>query len=199
MENYAELMFTKAVADLQKAEGTHEKYKTAYQHRTQDELDEATIGFIESRNSFYIATVNSEGWPYIQHRGGPRGFVKVVGANTLACADYAGNRQFITMGNLDQEPKVSLFFMDYLNHVRLKLQGKARLLSAEDADPNLLELVKTADLETQRVLTVDVVALDWNCPKYIPTLFSEENVRTLLDRQDEQTRSVDQDNPQGRT
>ena len=127
MENYANLMFTKTVKELQSAEGTKEKFETFYPHRTQKTLSNNDIAFLKERDSFYIATVNADGWPYIQHRGGARGFVHVAGPTTLACADYTGNKQFISMGNLQTEPRVSLFFMDYMNHMSTPEQNCATL------------------------------------------------------------------------
>ena len=183
MENYAELMFTEAVQDLQKAEGTKEKYEAFYPHRTQQALSDQDIAFIARANSFYMATVNSEGWPYMQHRGGARGFVRVVGPTTLACADYHGNRQFISMGNLQTDPRVSLFFMDYMNRARLKVQGRATLQPVADVDPDLVASLDQSAGPAERVLQIEIVAMDWNCPKYIPTLYPEDALRQILGRQ----------------
>ncbi len=180
MENYADLMFRGAVAELQKTEGTFEKYQTAYKHRTSTELGPDEIGFIRRRDSFYLASITDDGWPYIQHRGGARGFVHVVGPNRLACGDYRGNRQFITMGNLQAEERVSLFFMDYMNHARLKVQGKASLKSVSEADPDLVTRLGSSETPAVRILVIDVVAIDWNCPKYIPTLYPEDALREVV-------------------
>lgn len=180
MENYADLMFTQAVQDLQEREGTRQKFETYYPHRTQEALSDDDIAFIKARDSFYMATVNSDGWPYIQHRGGARGFVHVAGPTTLACADYLGNKQFISMGNLQTDARVSLFFMDYMNHARLKVQGKATLIDAADADPDLLSKLDQRAAPAERVLQIDVVAMDWNCPKYIPTLYPEAALQQII-------------------
>ena len=180
MDNYADRMFQNAVAELQKQDGSYDKYQAFYPHRTQDELSKDDIAYIQARESFYIASVNSDGWPYIQHRGGAVGFIKVLGPTQLACADYPGNRQFITMGHLQTEAKVSLFFMDYLNHARLKIQGRARLVKAADVDPMILESVSDGGPLVERVLTVDIVAMDWNCPKYIPTLYPEAVIQNVI-------------------
>ena len=180
MENYATLMFTKAVQDLQNAEGTKQKFETFYPHRTQDALSVDDIAFIKERDSFYMASVNAGGWPYIQHRGGARGFVHVAGPTTLACADYRGNKQFISMGNLQTNPRVSLFFMDYMNHARLKVQGNATLIPASDADPDLLSQLDQSAAPAERVLQIEVLAMDWNCPKYIPTLYPEAAIKQIV-------------------
>jgi predicted pyridoxine 5'-phosphate oxidase superfamily flavin-nucleotide-binding protein len=183
LENYAEMMFQGAVAELQKADGGHAKFQASYRHRTQSELSPDDIAFIHARDSFYIASVNADGWPYIQHRGGPRGFLRVVGPNRLACADYRGNRQFITMGNLMTEARVSLFLMDYLNRARLKIQGRATLLPLAEADPDLAAQLAASDPPAERALVVDVAALDWNCQKYIPTLVPEDVLRHIVGQQ----------------
>ncbi len=183
MDNYADMMFQGAVADLQRAEGTFDKFQKFYVHRTQSELSEDDIAFITARDSFYISSLNDQGWPYIQHRGGARGFVQVLGASQLACADYVGNKQFITMGNLMADDRVSLFFMDYLNHTRLKVQGRATLKSVTDSDPKLVAQLDTGDTPAQRILTIDIVSMDWNCPKYIPTLYPEDIIRDVIGQQ----------------
>ena len=138
MDNYADLMFHHAVAELQRDDGSYEKYQAGYNHRTQEQLSPDDIGFIQSRESMYLGTVNPDGWPYVQHRGGPRGFLKVIGPSQIACVDYRGNRQFISMGNIATNTKVSLFLMDYLNQARLKIEGCASLVSVSDADPDVL-------------------------------------------------------------
>lgn len=180
MENYADLMFTDAVQALQAKAGTKEKFKTFYPHRTQTELSPDDIAFIKARDSFYIASVNANGWPYIQHRGGARGFVHIAGPNTLACADYVGNKQFISQGNLQTDGRVSLFFMDYMNHARLKVQGRATLIPAAEADPALLSQLDQTAAPAERVLTVEITAMDWNCPKYIPTLYPEAAIQQVI-------------------
>jgi len=180
MENYASLMFHDVIAELQKQDGSYEMFQKMYPHRTQTELSQDDIAYIRNAMSFYIASTNPAGWPYIQHRGGARGFVDVIDNHTIACADYPGNRQFITMGNLTADDKVSLFFMDYTNKARLKIQGHATLSNIEDCDPAFVQRLDTAQIPAQRILTVKVVSMDWNCPKYIPTLYPEQAVKTTL-------------------
>lgn len=192
MKNYASLMFTQAVQDLQSAEGTKLKFETYYPHRTQPALSQDDIEFIQQRNSFYIASVNSDGWPYIQHRGGARGFVHIAGPTMLVCADYHGNKQFISMGNLQTEPRVSLFFMDYLNRRRLKIQGKATLIDVKDADPNLLSRLDQRSAPAERVLQVEIIAMDWNCPKYIPLQIPEDAVEQIFGSEIQKLRAENQ-------
>lgn len=183
MENYADVMFQGAVADLQKAEGTYDKFKTFYTHRTQPTLSDEDIAFIAARDSFYIASNTADGWPYVQHRGGAHGFVHVIGAKAIACADYHGNQQFITMGNVVTDNRVSLFFMDYLNHRRLKVQGRATLKYVKDSDLDLVAKLDTGPVPAERILIVDIVSMDWNCPKYIPTFYPEHIIRDVVGKQ----------------
>ncbi|MEW6684344.1 MAG: pyridoxamine 5'-phosphate oxidase family protein [Nitrospirota bacterium] len=134
------------------------------------------IAFIAERDSFYLATVSETGWPYIQHRGGARGFLRVVDARTLAFADFGGNRQFITVGNLAQNDRVALFLMDYNRRARLKLLGRARIVNAGD-DPSLAHQLTMPDYRAriERLFLIRVVAFDWNCSQHItPRLGREE-------------------------
>jgi len=180
MENYAELMFHDAVAELQKADGSFAQFQKMYPHRTQSEIGPQEKAFIETRESLYIASTSPDGWPYVQHRGGPMGFMQVIGPTKLACADYRGNRQFISMGNLQQNSKISIFCMDYLNQGRLKMQGRANLRPISEVSQNLQDRLDMKDMPAERVLEIDIIALDWNCPKYIPRLYSEDALRQVI-------------------
>ncbi len=131
--------------------------------------------FIAARDSMYVGTASGDGRPYIQHRGGPQGFLKVIDETTLAFADYSGNRQYISMGNLEENDQAFLFLMDYAQKRRIKLWGRARFV--ED-DPALLEVVRDPDYDAtpERVFVFDIEAWDRNCPQHIPRLFSERDV-----------------------
>ena len=180
MQNYADLLFTDAVRAYQARAGMADTYRDIYQGRFRDDLDEKTIAFISRQSTFYIASVSASGWPYIQHRGGPPGFVKILGPDTIGFADYLGNRQFITRGNLDGDNRVSLFFMDYPNRTRLKMQGEARMLDVGD-DPALArELAQEGEGPVERLVTIKIVARDWNCPKYITPRFTEAEVQAII-------------------
>lgn len=180
MENYAELLFTDAVKAYQEKAGMREKYESIYQDRHRGPLDDDTIAFLSSMTSFYIATTGSHGWPYIQHRGGPAGFIKILGPDTIGFADYLGNRQFITRGNLDGSNRVSLFFMDYPRRARLKMLGEARMVDAA-SDPELQNtLNQDGQGPVERLMTIKIVARDWNCPKYIVPRYTEEQVAQLI-------------------
>ncbi len=180
MNNYAELMFTDAVRALQDGAGTREKYERLYPHRTKETLGEDEKAFLETRSTIYIATVSETGWPYIQHRGGPTGFLKVLGPTKLGFADYRGNQQFISQGNLQGETRLSLFAMDYARKARLKVQGHAQMVMASD-DPDLAaKLATDGEGPVERLMTIDVVAVDWNCPQYITQRFDANEMAQVL-------------------
>jgi len=142
-----------------------------------DPLGEDERSFIVARDSFYMATVSENGWPYIQHRGGRRGFLRVVSPTSLAFADYKGNRQMLSTGNLSKTGRVSLFLMDYPQRTRLKILGHARVVDARE-QPELVEpFAEAADRRlVERVYLIDVVSFDWNCPKYITPRYTAEEV-----------------------
>ncbi|MEO1563014.1 MAG: pyridoxamine 5'-phosphate oxidase family protein [Pseudomonadota bacterium] len=181
MKTFGKIMFTDAVQALQKTDGSFETYARITERPAPDGLGPDEAAFIESRDSFYMATVNADGWPYIQHRGGPRGFLKVLGPTKLGFADYRGNRQFVSSGNLAGDDRVALFLMDYARHARLKILGHAAVTSMDDADEMLLDrLAAPGSGRVERVFTIEVDAFDWNCPQFIPTKFSEDEVREVV-------------------
>jgi len=173
--NYAEVMFTKTVQAKQEHYGTRAAAdRMADSDDRQGILTKREIEFIAERDFFYVATVNEDGWPYVQFRGGPAGFLKTLGDKTLGYADFRGNQQYISMGNLDQNDKVSLFFIDYANRKRLKMVARARVVDAAD-DPELVARVEDPDYRAriERAIVFDVVAFDWNCPQHITQRFTE--------------------------
>lgn len=134
-------------------------------------------GFIAERDSFYLATVNENGWPHIQHRGGPAGFLRVLDSCNLAFADYDGNRQLVSTGNMAQHGQVALFLMDYACRRRLKILAHGRMLGRDEAGPDLLAAVHCPSAPpTERVMLLQVAAFDWNCPRYITPRFSEREL-----------------------
>lgn len=147
-----------------------------------DPLGEEERVFIEARDSFYLATVSETGWPYVQHRGGKPGFLRVLSPTQLAFADYKGNRQMLSTGNLAATDRVSLFLMDYPNRERLKILGHAR---SEDArtHPELVAQLAESDVRSlvERVFLIDVVSFDWNCPKYITPRYTADEVRGVIE------------------
>ena len=161
-----------------------ENYFGAAQHVTgapeRDALTEDEVAFITSRDSFYMATTAENGWPYVQHRGGQPGFLRVTGPNTLAFADYKGNRQLLSTGNLAASDRVALFLMDYPQRTRLKILGHARVEDAR-AHPDLVrDLTEPNERPlVERLVFIDVVGYDWNCPKYITPRYTAREVESF--------------------
>jgi uncharacterized protein len=177
-EKFREIAFTESVRRAQAKYFGRSRQVVARVER--DTLTDDEIAFVRARDSFYMATVNEAGWPYIQHRGGLPGFLRVVSPTELAFADYQGNRQMLSTGNLELNDRVALFLMDYPARTRLKILGRARVEDAR-ARPDLVAAV--ADVETQRVVErvflIDVVAFDWNCPKYIAPRYPAAEIEAL--------------------
>jgi uncharacterized protein len=147
----------------------------------QDHLGEYEIAFLAERDSFYMGSVGENGWPYVQHRGGPKGFLKVLDDKHIAFADFKGNRQYISVGNLNADDRVTLFLMDYPNQQRLKIWARARVVDLESDAATVAALTVPgyrARVERGVILTIE--ALDWNCPQHITPRFSEEEVRRIV-------------------
>lgn len=146
-----------------------------------DVLTPDEILFIQSRDSFYLASVNADCWPYIQHRGGKPGFLRATSPTTLAFADYKGNRQMLTTGNVAENDRVCLFLMDYPQRARLKILGHARVLDARE-HPDLVQQLAEPDTQriVERIIQIEVVGYDWNCPKYITPRFSADEVQEAI-------------------
>ncbi len=142
-----------------------------------DPLTPDEVAFIESRDSFYLSSVSETGWPYVQHRGGPPGFLRATGPSTVAFADYKGNRQLLTTGNLAKNDRVCLFLMDYPQRARLKILGHARVLDAR-VHPGLTAQLAAPESQrlVERLFLIDVVSYDWNCPKYITPRYTAAEV-----------------------
>lgn len=173
------IAFTETVKELQRRNGSRDSYAKIDERGWPSEITPQLAEFIAQQNSFYLATVNSGGQPYIQHRGGPRGFLKPVDARTLAMADFRGNRQFISQGNLIENAKAFIFMMDYANRRRIKIWGEARMV---EGDMALLQAVMPEGYAAvpERVLLFTVKAWDPNCPQHIPRKFDTDQVHQLL-------------------
>jgi hypothetical protein len=175
---FAELMFTPTVKGLQAARGSRAAYAPldAPEAAARDRLSEAEQAFIAARDSFYMASVSETGWPYVQHRGGLSGFLKVLDEKTLAFADFRGNRQYVSAGNVSKDDRVSLFLMDYPNRRRLKVLGHARFVDAAN-DPDLVARVRDDyDARVEHAVVITIEGFDWNCPQHITPRFTEEEV-----------------------
>ncbi len=180
MQSFGQIMFTEAVQAEQEKRGSRETYARMAERDGPEALGEDEVTFLRTRDSFYLASVSETGWPYVQHRGGTAGFVHVTGPTQLAFADYRGNRQYVTTGHLAKDDRVSLFFMDYPRKARLKILGHARVTEASE-DPELTaHLTAEGAPAAERVVRIEVVAFDWNCPKYISPRLTEAELASAL-------------------
>lgn len=136
------------------------------------------ITFIQARDSFYLASLSESGWPYVQHRGGPPGFLQVLGERSLAFADYGGNRQLLTTGNVAHDDRVCLFLMDYAARERLKILARASVIAP--GDPRLGRLPTPGGTRAERGFLLEVHGYDWNCPKFITPRYTADEVETLV-------------------
>jgi len=179
--NFAEIAFTPRVMAEQERIGSRRAY--AREARDDSALGPAETNFIAARDSFYMASVSETGWPYVQHRGGPAGFLRVLGPALLGFADLHGNRQHISIGNVGASDRVSLFLMDYPNRRRLKILAHARIVS-EGEDAALVARLAPAGLEddAERAILFDVVGFDWNCPQHITPRFTVAELAPLMAR-----------------
>lgn len=176
---YLDLTFTDAVCRAQ-AE-YYGKVGKVVGAPERDSLSQAEAEFIAARDSFYLGSISESGWPYIQHRGGPQGFLRVINETTLAFADYKGNRQLLTTGNVSVNDRVALFLMDYKNRARLKILGHTRVEDAR-AHPELVAQLADPKMQSvvERLVFIDVVSFDWNCSKYITPRYSVEEVEDYV-------------------
>lgn len=185
---FADIAFTPSVKAAQQLDGSRAGYARNFEDGAEmfnDRLGEAETEFIAAQRSFYMATVSETGWPYLQHRGGPRGFLKVLDDGTLAFADYAGNRQLISVGNLATNDRVALILMDYAQRVRLKLLGRLAVQDLAPQDALAKTLIDPAySARPQRAMLIRVEGFDWNCPQHIPVRIDGEDVLRALDQRD---------------
>jgi predicted pyridoxine 5'-phosphate oxidase superfamily flavin-nucleotide-binding protein len=178
MERFFDLAFDTDTLGHQRRRGSHDHYEEARRLPAPAGLGDGEIEFLSRRDSFYLASVGANGWPYVQHRGGPAGFVRVIDPTHLAWAERSGNRQYVTAGHVDHDDRVAIIAVDYPNRQRLKLLGHARFDPAPGAD--LLERLGIAG-RLEGLVTVEVAAFDWNCPKYITPRFTADEVRAAVE------------------
>lgn len=181
----SDVAFTPTVKAIQARKGS----RGGYAHMEdgggfRTEIDPSLAAFIGEQTSFFLATANADGQPYIQHRGGPAGFLRILDKNTLAFADYRGNRQYITQGNLSENPKAYISLIDYVNRRRIKIWGEARVV--ED-DPALIEALMPKDYKAkpEQAILFKITAWDSNCPQHIPMKFDAADVAAAIAARDE--------------
>jgi predicted pyridoxine 5'-phosphate oxidase superfamily flavin-nucleotide-binding protein len=176
--NFTKFAFTKSVKEAQEQYGSRKSYARMEESGDRYVLTEQEVSFIASRDSFYMATVGENGWPYVQFRGGPKGFLKILDSTTLGIADFRGNRQYISVGNINSSKKASLFLIDYPSKQRLKIWAEAEVLETNEY-PELLVKLSLPDYEEviERLIVFKVQAYDWNCQQHITPRFTEEEIK----------------------
>ena len=174
---FAELAFMPTVMAVQEHEGSRDSYRRLEGGEAHhDRLGPAEASFIAARDSFYMATVSETGWPYLQHRGGPRGFLKVLDEGTIGFADFRGNRQYVSVGNLLGDDRVALILVDYPNRRRLKILGRARAVTMDDAAKLGRLDLPGYRAKVERGLLIAVETFDWNCPQHLTPRFTTEEI-----------------------
>jgi predicted pyridoxine 5'-phosphate oxidase superfamily flavin-nucleotide-binding protein len=177
---FGEIAFTPAVRRLQADLGSREHYaRDEDGPGYNDVLGEHEAAFIAARDSLYLASVSETGWPYVQHRGGPAGFLKVLGPTTIGFADYRGNRQYVSVGNLSQNDRVALILVDYAARQRLKILGHARTVDIAGSEWSMLRDGRYR-ARAERGVVIEIAAFDWNCPQHITRRFTSEQVEQAL-------------------
>lgn len=180
---FAELMFTPTVKAVQEAFGSRGSYERMELPNApaRDRLGEGERTFIAAHDTFYMATVSEDGWPYIQHRGGPPGFLKVLDDHTLGFADFTGNKQYVSVGNLMTDDRVSLFLIDYPAKRRLKILGRARLIDVA-GEPDMIAQLQDRDYKAriERGMVIALEGFDWNCPQHITPRFTQAEVDAAM-------------------
>ena len=179
---FATISFTESVKAAQTRYGSRENnigFELADDPK--NEIGEFEAAFIAARDSFYQATISENGWPYVQHRGGPQGFLKVLDARTIGFADFRGNRQYLSVGNLNANPRISIILMDYPNRRRLKIWGTTNIVHYDEA-PELLSRLEMSSYRAriERGIVIQVEAVEWNCPQHITPRFTEAEMHEVL-------------------
>ncbi len=178
---FLDIAVTPAVRAVQQQLGVAGMWENFQGNREFDRFTEAEAAFIADRDSVYMATVSETGWPYIQHRGGPKGFLKLLDDRTLAFADYRGNFQYLSVGNLSANGKACLFLMDYARRARLKIHVHAEVM-ALDTDPSLTAAVLGGmKAKAERIIRLRLQNFDWNCPQHIVRRFTQDDIAHVID------------------
>ena len=197
-KSFGSLVFTPAVKALQERYGSRKQY--AQIERQSDRaggLGPDEKEYVSERDTFYMASLGEAGWPYVQHRGGSKGFLKVMDENTLAFADFRGNKQYISTGNLMKDNRVALILMDYPRQLRLKILGRAEIFEGDEAK-DWLSKVRDPEYKavTERVYVIRIEAFDWNCQQHITPRFTVEEIRSVLEPIEKQMQELHQENEQ---
>ena len=194
--SFGNLAFTPLVKQLQERYGSRKQYERMEQSgASQDRLTDFEREFLADRDTFYWATTGSTGWPYVQHRGGPKGFLKVIDDRTLAFADFRGNKQYITTGNLLSDDRVAIILVDYPHQARLKILGRVEIFEGVKAEKWLARVrVEGYKATIERVFVIHVEAYDWNCPQHITPRYTAEEVQEGMRSVQERIQTLEQQN-----
>ncbi|CAC9974591.1 pyridoxamine 5'-phosphate oxidase family protein [Flavobacterium panici] len=179
--NYGQLAFTDTIKKMQEEAGSRSAYDRMEKMSVVDGLTENEINFISDRDSFYMASFGENEYPYIQHRGGPAGFIKVIDDKTIGIVDFSGNRQYISTGNISKNEKVALIMISYPQRARLKLYAKAKIVNLEE-NKELYDILKPEDYKfrPERMMVFEIQAYDWNCPQHITPRYTTEEIEQAL-------------------
>ena len=185
-KNFAEIAFTDAVKKLQEKHGSRSSYERMEKFSVVDGLTEGEMSFIQNRDSFYLASIGVKEFPYIQHRGGPKGFLKVLDSKRLGFIDFIGNKQYVSVGNIATNNNVSLIMIDYPTRTRLKVFAKAEVIELKD-NPELYDVLDLKDYKfrPERMMVFHIEAYDWNCPQHIIPRYTIEEIKQVFLRQQE--------------
>jgi len=193
--NYAELAFTDAIKKLQERLGSRVSYERMQKMSYVDGLTEYETDFIAQLDSFYMSSFGENGYPYIQHRGGPKGFIKVIDKSTIGIVDFSGNKQYISVGNISKNPKVSLILVSYPLRARMKIYAEAEIVEI-DEDHNLYNFLRPQDykFKPERMILFHIKAYDWNCPQHITPKFSVAEMQEIFEPQKQYINKLEQEN-----
>jgi len=179
IKNFSDIAFTNAVKKVQTEQGSRENYAQLNGVKM-NTLSDNEVTFIENRDSFYLSTVGENNWPYVQFKGGNKGFLKVLSATQIGFADYRGNQQYISTGNITTSHKATLIIVDYTTKRRLKIWAEAEIVDVNDMDSNKQLVDQNYGAEVERLVVLNIKGFDWNCPQHIPFKFTPEEYIVML-------------------
>lgn len=194
-QNFHQIAFTDGVKALQIEHGSRNSYERMEKFNVVDGLSENEMGFIANRNSFYLASYGANDFPYVQHRGGPTGFLKVLDKHRIGFIDFTGNKQYITVGNMATNNNVALIMVDYPSQSRLKIYAKTEIVELND-NPKLLATLDLGDYKfrPERMLVFHIEAYDWNCPQHITPRYTAEEIKIALQPQQDYISKLEEEN-----
>ena len=183
-KNFAAIAFSDAVKEMQEKQGSRTSYARMEKNNFVDGLTENEVNFIEQRDSFYMASIGEKGFPYVQHRGGPKGFLKILDANRLGFIDFSGNLQYISVGNILTNKNVALIMVDYPARARLKIFATVEIISLTENDSLYSKLnLREYKFRPERMMVFNIEAYDWNCPQHITPRYTVAEIEGVFDSQ----------------